>query len=88
MTGLLRSVGWHIGENRIGMSLRRTYPMQHHNRETTAYRQINPRVYVARHFGHKLHVDQCMFGVTHVLAIDGYSGKIVSLTTEKLLYYI
>ena len=57
--------------------------MQHHHRETTAYCQINPRVYVAHHFGHKLHVDQneklCMFGVTHVLAIDGYSEKILSL---------
>lgn len=85
MHGLLRSAGWHIGENRIGKSLRRTNPVHHHRRETTAYRLINPRMYSAHHFGHKLHVDQneklCMFGVTHVLAIDGYSGKIVSLVS-------
>uniref|UniRef100_A0A1X7TBU0 Uncharacterized protein n=1 Tax=Amphimedon queenslandica TaxID=400682 RepID=A0A1X7TBU0_AMPQE len=33
-------------------------------------------------FGHKLHLDQkeklVMFGVTHVLGVDGYSGLIVS----------
>lgn len=85
MHGLLRSAGWYIGENRIGHSLRKTYPMYHQCRQTTAYRQLNPRMYMAHHFGHKLHVDQneklCMFGVTHVLAIDGYSGKIVSLVS-------
>lgn len=35
--------------------------------------------------GHKLHLDQNeklnMYGVTHILAIDGYSKKIVSHTT-------
>lgn len=35
--------------------------------------------------GHKLHMDQNeklgMFGVTHVLAIDGYSSKIVAQST-------
>lgn len=41
----------------------------------------NQHIYVARYFGHKLHIDQneklVMFGVTYVLARDGYSGKIV-----------
>lgn len=37
--------------------------------------------YYAAYMGHKLHMDQnekmAMFGVTYVLAIDGYSGKLV-----------
>lgn len=35
--------------------------------------------------GHKLHLDQNeklgMFGVTHVLGVDGYSSKIVAHST-------
>ena len=42
---------------------------------------MNPIPYHVEYFGHKLHMNQneklAMFGVTHVLAIDGYSGKIV-----------
>jgi hypothetical protein len=36
----------------------------------------------ADYFGHKLHIDQneklVMFGVTHVVGIEGYSSKIVA----------
>ena len=43
---------------------------------------MNPIPYNAQYFGHKLHMDQnekiAMFGATHVLAVDGYSGKIVA----------
>ena len=35
--------------------------------------------------GHKLHIDQneklVMFGVTHIIAVDGYSKKIVANAT-------
>lgn len=38
--------------------------------------------YQAAYFGQKLHMDQnekmAMYGVTYVVAIDGYSGKIVA----------
>jgi len=48
-------------------------------------RNFNPIPYYAQYFGHKLHLDQneklAMFGVTHVLAIDGYSSKIVGWST-------
>ncbi len=47
--------------------------------ETAFYR--NPLPYCAKYFGHKLHIDQneklTYFGVTHVAAIDGYSGLVV-----------
>ena len=46
---------------------------------------MNPHLYVAKYYGHKVHLDQnekqSLFGVTHIMAIDGYSGKIVSLVT-------
>uniref|UniRef100_A0A1A8SPT9 Uncharacterized protein n=1 Tax=Nothobranchius rachovii TaxID=451742 RepID=A0A1A8SPT9_9TELE len=41
--------------------------------------------YHVEYMGHKLHLDQneklVMFGVTHVLAVDGYSSKIVAHST-------
>ena len=49
---------------------------------------MNPHLYVANYYGHKVHLDQneklSMFGVTHIMAIDGYSGKIVSLVTMPI----
>ena len=46
---------------------------------------LNPLPYRARYFGEKLHLDQnekcVMFGVIHVVAIDGYSRKIVGFIT-------
>ena len=45
-------------------------------------RNRNSVPYHAAYFGHKLHLDQneklAMFGVTHVLAVDGYSSQIVA----------
>ncbi|CAG2250686.1 unnamed protein product [Mytilus edulis] len=44
-------------------------------------RNFNPVPYQADHFGHKIHLDQneklVMFGVTHVIAVDGYSKSAV-----------
>ena len=46
-----------------------------------ASRSLNPQPYRAACFGEKLHIYQneklVMFGVTHICAVDGYSGKIV-----------
>ncbi|XP_034143354.1 uncharacterized protein LOC114840694 isoform X2 [Esox lucius] len=48
-------------------------------------RNLNPIPYHAEYMGHKIHMDQneklVMFGVTHVVAVDGYSGKIVANAT-------
>ncbi|CAC5371472.1 unnamed protein product [Mytilus coruscus] len=47
--------------------------------EDSGSRNFNPVPYQADHFGQKIHLDQneklMMFGVTHVIAVDGYSGK-------------
>lgn len=46
---------------------------------------LDPLPYRVNHFGEKLHLDQnekcVMFGITHVVAVDGYSRKIVGLIT-------
>jgi hypothetical protein len=79
--GLLRSEGINVSQRRIGSSLRTVFPEAHANRSMTLQRHINPIPYSAYYFGEKLHFDQNeklnMFGVIHVLAIDGYSRKIV-----------
>ena len=55
---------------------------KNHQRQDRADQQLNPIPYQADYFGHKLHVDQneklVIYGVVHVCAADGYSGKIVS----------
>ncbi|KAA0706776.1 hypothetical protein E1301_Tti019738 [Triplophysa tibetana] len=52
---------------------------------TEGSRNLNPVPYSAEYMGHKLHIDQnekmVMFGVTHVVAVDGYSRKIVGHST-------
>lgn len=44
--------------------------------------------YNAEYVGHKLHIDQneklVMSGMTHVMAIDGYSKKIVGQSTMPI----
>ena len=88
MTGLLHSQGWRVGENRVAKALKEAHPSYHQSRKTESYRLMNPLPYIAHYFGHKIHVDQneklVMFGATHILAVDGYSGMIISLVTMPI----
>lgn len=49
---------------------------------------MNPQPYWAEYMGHKLHMDQneklAMYGVTHVVAVDGFSKKIVAHSTMPI----
>ena len=85
MTGLLASQGLKVSQMRVGESLRRNNPQYHHQRRNSTARRLNPISYSAEYFGHKMHVDQneklVMYGVTHVCARDGYSGKVVAFIT-------
>ena len=88
LTGLLASEGIRIAEKRVGLSMQTLAPHQHKARQLNVARQLNPHPYTANYFGHKLHVDQneklVMYGVTHAMAIDGYSRKIISFITMPI----
>ena len=81
MQGYLRSKGLPVSEHRLRTSLPSAAPGAHAARQSDGLERANPHLYIARYFGHKLHVDQneklVMFGITYILARDGYSGKIV-----------
>ena len=85
LTGTLRSKGSLVGETKIGKILKEINPNAQKAREYSAGRSLNPKVYKADYFGHKIHYDQNeklgMYGVVHVCARDGYSGKIVGHAT-------
>ena len=74
-----------IAESKVSASLQRFCPSGHVARRTNSVNRLNPVRYSANYFGHKLHIDQneklVHFGVTHVIASDGYSGKIVGFLT-------
>ena len=88
LTGLLASEGIRIAEKRVGLSMQTLAPHQHKAAQLNVARQLNPHPYTANYFGHKLHVDQneklVMYGVTHAMAIDGYSRKIISFITMPI----
>ena len=88
MTGLLAARGLRVSQARVGESLKRTSPQYHHKHSTATARLLNPIPYTADYFGHKVHVDQneklVMYGVTHVCARDGYSGKVVGFITMPI----
>ena len=93
MTGLLNSQGFRIAENRVGSSFQSLQPRHHQQRSVlTAYRLSNPLPYIANYFGHKIHIDQneklCMYGVTHVLAVDGFIIALATMSVEKLCNHI
>lgn len=85
MHGLLSSQGYRVSQSRVAASLQRIAPVQYSAWQCSTHQLLNPFPYQAHYFGDKLHLDQnekcVMFGATHVLAIDGYSRKIVGFIT-------
>ena len=81
MHGLLASQGIHASQARLATAMQLLAPIQYAARRRNTQRMLNPFPYCASYYGEKLHLDQnekcVMFGVTHVLAIDGDSRKIV-----------
>lgn len=88
MKGVLEANGVKVAESRVAQSLRRVAPTQYEQRRTDTLDRLNPAPYIALYFGHKLHIDQNeklqRYGVTHVIARDGFSGKIVSYCTMAI----
>ncbi len=75
------SRGVRVSERQLKKLLPYVSPHAHCARQTSSLERTNPALYTAQYFGHKLHFDQneklVHYGVTYVLARDGYSGKIV-----------
>ena len=71
--------GVRVSKRRLKQVLPVVAPIWHYARQTSSLERSNPAVYSARYFGHKLHLDQnekfIHFGVTYVMARDGFSGK-------------
>lgn len=85
MKGFLASKGIRVGQRQIAAVMPYTNPAYHRRRQTNSAKLLNPIPYYASYFGHKLHIDQnekmVMYGVTHICAIDGFSGKIVAFAS-------
>ncbi|KAM9376146.1 LOW QUALITY PROTEIN: uncharacterized protein KZ484_008720 [Pholidichthys leucotaenia] len=83
MKGYLSSIGI-SAERRVGKVLRELH-QPYNDLRCHGAQNLNPVPYHAEYMGHKLHIDQnekrSMFRVTHVLAIGGYSSKIVATST-------
>ena len=75
----------------MGESLSPINPTYHAARRTVTTRTMNPILYRADSFGHRLHIDQneklVMYGVTHICAVDGFSGKNVGLVNNNVEIY-
>uniref|UniRef100_A0A1X7V173 Integrase core domain-containing protein n=1 Tax=Amphimedon queenslandica TaxID=400682 RepID=A0A1X7V173_AMPQE len=82
MRGYLLSKGFRISERNISSALKVVDPISYEERRNNSLDRTNPIPYRPRYYGHKLHVDQneklILFGVTLVMARDGFSGKIIS----------
>ena len=85
MVGVLASQRIRAGSHHVGQSLAQVNPVSHDRRRTRTERQTNPIPYSSKYFGNKAHIDQneklVLFGVTHVCAVDVYSGMIVGFAT-------
>lgn len=82
MTGLLSFEGMRVS---VGHALQWVNPRHHHHRQTRMHRLTNPISYHSEYFGEKLHIEKLvMFGLTHVCAVDGHSGRIVGFVTMPI----
>lgn len=70
--GALEAKSVKVSENQVAESIQRVVPVQYEQRRNDTMDRINPILYLAEYFGHKLHIDLNeklkMFGVTHVVA--------------------
>lgn len=88
MTGMLRASGYRLGERAVRRALAQMTPQYTQMRREGTARQTNPHVYYAEYAGHKIHMDQneklVDFGVTEVVASDGFSGKILGFSVMPI----
>ena len=58
LSGALRCKGIHVGETKLGKSLKEINLNAQKARQYSAGRSLNPKVYKTDYFGHKIHYDQ------------------------------
>lgn len=84
------SKGTNISEKLAGHLLKEIDAEQSERRQTAAASNLNPQIYFAGNFSHKLHIDQneklAMYGVTHVCPRDGYNSMIVAFFIIPIKY--
>lgn len=82
LKGYMLSKGVTISERHLRLAIPQVAPIQHRQRQLGQVDRTNPHLYHANYYGEKIHLDQneklCMYGVTYVLARDGYSGRITA----------
>ena len=94
LKGYIQSKGVLVSERKLKSALPRMSPQWHHARQQNSHERSNSSIYVARYFGHKLHLDQneklIHYGVTYVLARDGFFeiivGAAVMQRKNKIIY--
>ena len=81
-------MGVSILERKVGNELKKICPSTKAELCVQAGRLFYPKACKAEYFEHKMHVEQneklVMYGVTHVVARDGYSGMITGYTTMAI----
>ena len=79
LKGYMLPKGVAISERHIRLAIPQVAPIQHRQRQLGQVNRTNPHLYHANYYGE---IDQneklCMYGVTYVLARDGYSGRITA----------
>ena len=83
MHGVMQAKGINVRETKAGKILCEINPEAQRKRQNLAVRSLNPKVYNVKYFGHNFITNNKlgMFGVVHVCARDGFSGKIVGHAT-------
>lgn len=84
MKGHLAARGLRVSKSQTSDSLQRVHPDGYEAQRSNTFNCVNPTRHATK-FGHKLPVDQneklIEYGVTHEIATDGFSGKVINYFT-------
>ena len=85
MHGVMKAKGINFGETKTDKILDKINPETQRKTENVDGRFLNPNLYNAKYFGHKIYYNQNeklgMLGVIHVCVQDEFSSKIVGHAT-------
>ena len=88
LAGYLKSKGTSSSGNTVAKVMKKIHPYHSSERHFKAVQNLNPKPYQADYFGQKLHIDDNekleVYGTTHVIAGDSYSGMVVAIATMPI----